>query len=162
MSTEAAYTFFGVVFLAAGAVILFFLLRQLRRAWHSRQWPRVRGVIRQSDTRRKVFYASPSHPADKVETTVLDFRYDYTVHRQAYTGTRVTLSDKVVKTGRQLQRRVEQFPPGKRVDVYYNPENPAESVLIPGAGLYHFTPLITPLLMMAVGIWLLGMGGLFS
>ncbi len=161
MSAQSAFTAIGLVFLAVGLVILFFLLRQLRRAWQSRQWPRVRGTIQHSGTQRKVFYQSPSHPADRVESTTLDFRYDYTVHRQAYTGTRVTLSDSVIKTGRQLQRRVEQFPPGKTVDVYYNPENPAESVLIPGASLYHFTPLITPLLMIAVGIWLLGMGNAF-
>lgn len=55
-------------------------------------------------------------------------RYDYSINESHFSGRRVAFAS----MSSDHESWIKRFKPGASVDVYYNPENPAESVLIPG------------------------------
>ena len=84
---------------------------------------------------------------------VLDFKYHYSVDNNQISGTRVTYTDGINKSLRAKKKLKKKFEGKKRVKVYYNPKNPHQSVLIPGVGLFNFTPLITSTLFVLAGVY---------
>ena len=65
------------------------------------------------------------------KTYLAKVRYSYSVDGTPYTGGKVSFSQ---YGGRQEHSRqiVQQYPVGKAVDVYYDPEKPETAVLEPG------------------------------
>ena len=61
-------------------------------------------------------------------------KYSYRYNNVDYSGTRASLGGEVMSTSDGwLQRLPKKYPDGKIVDVYVNPDNPAEAVLEPRA-----------------------------
>ena len=85
----------------------------------------------------------------------MNFKYAYRVADRAYQGTRVTYSDGINKTMRALRRLQDRYQGKSRIRVYYNPQNPRQSVLVPGPSLFNFTPLITSTLFVLAGVFIL-------
>ncbi|MCC6146131.1 MAG: DUF3592 domain-containing protein [Anaerolineaceae bacterium] len=137
--------FFFLIILAAGGGLVFFNLRSHRKAELSRDWPGVQGkvtvsTVRETSSTDDDGYASTYyHP--KVE-------FEYEVGGQTHTGKHVSFGG---STGyghpAQAKAKLEHYPVGALVQVYYNPERPSEAVLERQAGGFK--------LGMAIGIVLL-------
>lgn len=156
MDTNLIAMSLGMGFSTIGIVAAILIGSKILKAVASKSWPTVRGQVTSTDL-RTVRYSGHDYDgtADSAQAVVTDFAYDYKVSGESYTGKRVSFSDFVNKTGGALQALQQEFREQAEVDVHYNPRNPADSVLKPGAGIYNFTPLITAGLFLAAGIFLL-------
>lgn len=117
-------TLLGVVFFAMGSGVLIYGVRNLLLADASRNWPTVKGKVTVSKM--------GTHRGDKSTTYSADVAYDYTVNGTRYTGDRVTFGSVSTSSTARARRVLNRYPKGKEVTVYYNPEDPEQSVLEPG------------------------------
>lgn len=90
----------------------------------SLQWPKVTGQLIQCD---KVFHSDGIHFEN---TYSLSAAYTYAVNNQHYTGNQLALwsSDLIGNTGSFAETHAVPCS----VDVYYDPQNPENAILIPG------------------------------
>jgi hypothetical protein len=107
------------------ACIVFALLAALgifaiqRNAARQRSWPTVRGKVERSGV----------HEFQELQRR--DSGPD--VYRTAYRGATAASGARVSSNVQAIARkRAEKYPVGAEVDVHYNPDNPAESVIKPG------------------------------
>ena len=84
----------------------------------------------------------------------MNFNYSYTVANRKYDGSRVTYSDGINKTMRALRKLQDKYQGKSQMQVYYNPKNPNQSVLVPGLSIFNFTPLITSALFILAGVFI--------
>ena len=142
---------FGVAFLGLGVVAGFFLTRSLLKALQSNSWPKTSGKILQAGLKR---VEVSDNSREGHAATQVDYSYTYTVGDKKFTGSRVTFSDRMVKTGGSLHALINELRDGDDVRVSYDPEDPSTSVLKPGPSIYNFTPFITVFLILSVGVGL--------
>ncbi len=91
----------------------------------SASWPAVTGTVTYSR-------AQPTTTENNRKEYRLSVRYSYSVDGKSYSGDRVTASDMYEKTLNAAQERLKKYPAGGEVRVYYDPDNPASSVLETG------------------------------
>ena len=115
----------------------------------SKKWPHVEGEIKKVMVYRKLDDDSASY---NVEVT-----YIYEVEGQKYTSHQIKLD--FVHGARTFvpkifaMMKVEQYEEGNKIDVFYDPLNPNNSIL--EHGLRHFTFWLT--LMVGIGLFLFGL-----
>ena len=144
----------GNCFVLVGVLTGAFFCYRIYQAATSNGWPRVTGELHSTALREAVYRGRQPHGGpDEASAWVVDFRYSYTVAGQAYQGKRVTFSDGINKTMRALRKLQDKYRGKSEIQVYYNPNKPRQSVLVPGLSLYNFTPLITSSLFIAAGIF---------
>ncbi len=142
---------FIVVGLATGA---FFCVR-LTQAAKSKSWPWVIGELESAALRDVVYHGREvDGSADQASARVVDFRYRYRVKNEDYLGSRVTFSDSVNKTSGTLQKLQDQYQGKSQIKVFYRPDQPQQSVLLPGLSIFNFTPMITSALFIAAGVFI--------
>jgi len=117
----------GSVLAAVGFAVAFWLGKPVRdQAAASAAWPSTEGRITRSRLDR-------SHRGGSTSVTA-DIGYEYAVAGAAHEGFRVWIGDDYSSSpGREFRAAVGRYPDGARVTVFYDPADPAESVLEPGA-----------------------------
>lgn len=144
----------GVLVLAIllGLGLMGYGIRNSIDARKSKNWPTVEGKITRSVMTEKL-------EDDSRTSYTLHVGYEYTIDRSRFTGKqfkghRIWFSSHSFYDPDEAMRQLEQYPIGKKVTVFYHPEDPGKSVLVPGKWLQN-TPLI------AVGLFFLSLGSLF-
>ena len=146
----------GSCFILVGVATGVFFCYRIFQSLLSRQWPSVTGQLLSSELREVVYRGRDAGGGpDEASAWVVDFSYRYSLRGTDYTGTRVTFSDGINKTMRALRKLQASYAGKSDILVYYNPSNPAQSVLVPGPSLFNFTPLITSSLFVAAGVFIL-------
>ena len=145
----------GSCFVLVGVLTGAFFCYRIYLAGSSQRWPFVLGDLESADLREAVYRGREvGGGADQASAWRVDFKYSYTVADTKYQGTRVTFSDSVNKTMRSLRALQNHYRGRSQVKVYYNPKNPAQSLLLPGLSVFNFTPLITSALFIAAGVFI--------
>ncbi|MBN1416262.1 MAG: DUF3592 domain-containing protein [Bacteroidales bacterium] len=116
----------GIIFaIIGGAIFIFFALPPLQYAAASKSWPAVPGTITRSEV--KVWQRDGNTHYEP------DIAYSYMVEGKRYSSSKITVGDgsldNNVKRAKSLQA---EYPAGKEVDVYYDPDLPESAVLQPG------------------------------
>lgn len=111
-----------------------------RRGTATQSWPTTNGVITSSQIYE-------SHDDEGGVSYGLNATYDYTVDDRRYAGDRIKFVD-YTSSRRYALDLQEKYARGTEVTVYYDPADPASSILEPGAGWVQYL--------------LLGMGVCFS
>ena len=62
----------------------------------------------------------------------MELRYSYEVEEQTYEGHRLRFGSDSHDERSDAQKEQRQFPEGKKVPVYYDPEKPGRAVLVRG------------------------------
>jgi hypothetical protein len=111
----------------------------------SLKWPITQGNITFSEIKAtsKIgpgYYYSP------------DVRYRYTVNGKDYNGNKVIAADYSSSSASRAGKITRQFKKGSNVNVYYNPENTSEAVLMPGGTLLTYVPFCFGIIATASGI----------
>lgn len=134
-------TLIGVfIFGLVGMGLLIAGILSYNKARATQSWPTVTGTIRSAQIVEK---------RDEDGTTYgLSVNYDYVVADRPYSGSRIALSDYTSSSRRYALGLQEKYGVGTQVTVYYNPADPFDSVLEPGANWVQYL--------------LLGMGCCFS
>lgn len=115
------------VFLAIGAALLYSTIKARLKVDAARQWPVTKAAVLTSEiledyTRTATGTVNPTYtPA---------VNYEYQVAGQKFTNARVVFG-KIKFPFLEASDVLTHFPVGAEVDVYYNPEDPADSVLLP-------------------------------
>lgn len=116
----------GLLFTIFGGVTFFLWgLPPLQYSNTSKNWPSVTGTVTQSEisTWRK---DGKTHYQPKIV-------YTYIVDDKTYTSSKITVGDSPFDTNISPAKDIQQeYPVGKIVDVFYDPEAPASAALKPG------------------------------
>ena len=116
----------ALVCLLISAGFLYDMLRVRRAMEASKAWVKVEGDIVRSEAK-----IPPSHTSDDqsdVDPVVL---YRYRVGDQIHQGGRVKFGGQPSLSRAMAETLVAKYPPGVRVDVYYDPLDPNSAVLEP-------------------------------
>jgi hypothetical protein len=116
-----------------GIIILgVFGISNWQRDWRSLHWPATSGVIRSATLERSRL----NGPGARQNYFRADILYDYQVAGVQYSGTRVSFGGLWrIYFNRsnewQATRILNRYPEGKKVAVFYNPNDPAVAILEP-------------------------------
>ena len=128
----------GMLALIAGTVVGVAAVAMIAVARTSRRWPTVPGRIVRSEIRdgRAVI------------------RFVYTVQGEEHEGFDVAAGDWPYRSAGSAVRRVQQYPVGAQVNVYYNPSQPSVAMLVPGlvADVFYLPVVATLLMFVAVSL----------
>jgi hypothetical protein len=140
---------FGIGFPALGMVAIIYGLRLLAKGRASLNWPSTQGHIAKSmvENRLTSGYRGTS--------TIFEAQIEY-----RYTIAGIGRWSKIISIGTTLgwgiekfaERLVAKYPVGKVVDVFYNPENPNEAVLIRGTTFGTYLAILMGLAFMICGL----------
>jgi len=121
------FTFcFAPVFMIVGLGIVCFGFHQLHYARASLSWETCEGTITHSEVTRH-----QGSGKNRRTTYGVSICYDYTVGDKKYTGDRYRYGDYNSSSSR-ASGIVNEHPVGAVVKVYYSPDEPERSVLVPG------------------------------
>lgn len=128
-----------------GSFLIFVQFTRLEKANAQKSWPQTNGIIVRSEV-------AQNRGAWPVIT------YEYTINGKPFTGSsslkfpgfggRTSRLDAAKKT-------IAKYPPGQKVPVYYNPQNPALSMLRPGPTWDIFGQLGLGMTLLATGMFFL-------
>ncbi len=116
----------GIIFAIVGAaVFLLFALPPLQYSVASKDWPSVQGTITRSEV--------DIWKRDGNTHYEPDIAYSYTVDDKKYSSSKITVGDPPLDNNVTKAKQVQaEYPVGKEVVVYYDPELPESSALKPG------------------------------
>jgi hypothetical protein len=107
--------------LLVNALLLALIFYTQRKAERARRWPSTNGLIMSSSVE------SPAGRPDQAPAQYPAVSYAYQVGGQAFQGERIAPGPET--SGSDAHRRAAPYIAGAAVTVFYNPQNPAESVL---------------------------------
>lgn len=143
-------------FMGLGVLLLAFAVQ--RQVWAAKNWRVASGKILASDVEEYQQW-DIEHGRSRRRTM---FRpsvvYKFEVNGQAYINDEITLGAQMsISIPGMFQSTLNKYPEGKTVQVYYNPDNPTESVLeLRAGGVWFF--LIVALILFASAFWASGIG----
>ena len=113
----------------AGVMAIFFGVRGLLRAHASENWPSVEGRIVQSEVKKRGSGANSS------KRFYAEVSYEFSVDGATFTGNRIVFEYLRKGSITQAKGIVNRYRKGKKVTVFYMPEDPEQCVLQPGLQL---------------------------
>jgi hypothetical protein len=116
----------GLVFVGVGLYTSARGLFHHQRARESKHWPSVSGQI----TAARIEHQSDSHGSGEYYPRIT---YEYSVDGQRYESERVIFGGPLASSHFRAGREVSRHRPGKQVTVYFDPNDPMQSVLKAGA-----------------------------
>jgi len=129
-------------FIVVGLVITAYGWKTYQKGKTKRQWPSVTGEI------------TGALLASEENDLLPDIRFRYTVDAQSYEG-RLEFPAGTTPMPGFAHHQLEKYPLGSQVAVYYNPQDPAQATLEPGANDDWMV------LAIGIGVTLLGILALF-
>jgi hypothetical protein len=142
---EAPFVTACVGFALVAAVVIFAIQRNVARM---SAWPTARGRIEFAGTRQ---FEQLDDDGSRWRTRHrIDVRYSYDVNGLSYAGDKTGTTGRASTTTPWVLGRGARYVAGDAVDIHYNPENPAESVLRPRTGPLWLLWLI-PVAVLALG-----------
>ena len=151
---------FGLIFGAlfgGGAFLLVRNVPMIVEGWQSRSWPVAVGNVQESAAVSKPVVSSARRGT--VGTHVVRLRYEFAVDGRTFTGTRQSLDDVgIIKTEEQSRSEAGALPAGSSVRVFYDPSDPAISLLTPGVPIGGVISSVFGLLLIAAGSAMVAVG----
>lgn len=139
---------FAIIFICIGVGVTILGSRVLKKSKASTGWPTVEGTVTSAETR------IARHPAgDRARSsTKAVVVYSYSVEGIKYSSDRISFVQDGAGSGHEAHQIVRRYPFGKKVKVYFNPDDPRVSVLEPGMSLSSFMPLGAGVVFIIVGV----------
>jgi hypothetical protein len=132
--------FAAVLFVLVGLVCGVVSFQNFRRARETAGWPSVRGEILNVEVKLTGGYYYPT------------VSYAYTVGGRELIGDRIRVKDNGSDSYDIAEEGIEGLAQGNVVEVYFNPSDPAESVLQPGAGYQEHAMLVISVVTFVMGV----------
>jgi hypothetical protein len=136
---------FMVLFVLIGGGLSYWGWNILQDARASTSWPTVQGGITSSE----VTVSSDSEGADSYSPEVT---YRFQIDGQIFASSQIKFGENSYGSRRKAQEIVNQYPVGKQVMVYYEPERPTNAVLEPGVSAGSYLVLGLGLFFTAIGL----------
>ena len=149
MSAKQSSPVVGIIFAAVMIVggwytYQLFTKPMADKAEASESWTKTEGAI--------IHSAIEKNRGSKGKTTYsADIRYEFYVHDSLFEGYRVTFGNVSRSSSDNAKETLRKYPVRKKVDVYYDPEFPGESVLIKGGNMWTSIIKYSPWLLILFG-----------
>jgi hypothetical protein len=119
------------IFLLIGIGLTYWGWTILQNARASASWPTADGIV----TRSQVTHSTDAEGGDSYQPQVT---YTYSANNSTYENNTIKFGENSYSSRRKADEIAANYPIGKSVTVYYDPEKPDRSVLEPGvsAGSY--------------------------
>ncbi|MGB2927003.1 MAG: DUF3592 domain-containing protein [Limnothrix sp.] len=146
---------FSGILMFGGLALIFFGRDVLKEAKISKQWPIASGEV-QSVSLKPGVSSSKNNP--EYHYTI---SYVYEVDGQLYQGDRhslgegTTASEKFPNENEAIAAAQRDYPVGRKIEVYYNPQKPGVAVLKPGVNFSAYIPFVLGFVMLPSGVILL-------
>jgi hypothetical protein len=116
----------GLIFALTGALVFYFFgLPPLKYGYKSKSWPKTEGTITQSEISSWMKDGNAQYDAR--------INYSYTVDGKKYNSSKVNTGGSYSGSSMSKAKEiVAEYPTGKTVDVFYDPEVPDSAALQPG------------------------------
>ena len=118
---------FILVFFAFGLWAMAAGVRMGVEGWQARSWPVARGRMIRSGVKE---YRTVKNI--RVARLCLQLEYLYMVGERGLEGSRLDAGWRCFASEERIREKLAQYPPGKELQVYYNPEKEDVSMLEPG------------------------------
>ncbi|ALG67561.1 DUF3592 domain-containing protein [Beggiatoa leptomitoformis] len=147
---NSLFSIFAWLIIIMGMSLLFIGANEFNNAQHSTHWLETTGKIIQSDISQKLT------SRDQTEHIIYSphIRYEYTIEGRIYQADRVNFLPQAT-TQSAAEAVNKQYPIGKIVTVYFNPDDIKIAVLETGATIQNYEPLIIGGVLLLLGIVLL-------
>ena len=120
---EATFKILGLAILAAGLLLM---RKRLIMGLRSQSWPATNGVVISAE---RVF--SGTSVEDGEPTYNVKVEYSYMVDGREYHGDLIEPLPSL-KSAEQAARVVDRYRPGAEVEIFFDPADPSQSLLVPG------------------------------
>jgi hypothetical protein len=117
------------IFILIGAAVLWFGVAEFLKAKEAASWKSVDGVILQSEVKSDIRETRENNRTRKYRVFWAEVKFQYQVDGKEQIGNRIRFGEFESDSPESAELDVEKFPIGKSVAVFFNPENPSESVL---------------------------------
>jgi hypothetical protein len=107
---------------SVGVVLLAILSPTLLRAWRLRRWRPAAATVLES-------WLDDGGGDPRNRRAKFCIRYRYTVAGIVHKGERLAFTSPIYRNTVKAQRVQDTLPPGKRIEVWYNPADPADVVI---------------------------------
>jgi hypothetical protein len=123
------------------AALLWIGATQITRSVLAMNWPTTEGQVTGSTIVKRL--NDDSKPSPVAATHYPEVEYTYSVNNHKYVSRRITFGDAFKLNPEKVVRR---YPAGRRITVFYKPDNPSISVLEPGLQVESIEKLLLGLL----------------
>ena len=135
----------GVIFITVG----FFVVKHSQSV---KKWPACKGVVIES----KVVSHFDSESNQSMYAPAITYTYE--VGGKRYQNSDYAFMTVSYSDPSKAEEIVKRFPPGKKVIVYYNPENPYKAVLTRNTSLMIYIPAVLGIVFAVIGMGLILFG----
>ena len=132
---------YAIVFAAVGLTIFFMSIGNKSMAKKSDSWPSTKGLVTSSEFKRAIFVIDSNFAKKRKPTKYykLKVAYEYEVDGETYTSNNVSFMSNYIH--RDMRSAIkDKFEEGRPIQVYYDPNNAEEAVLIKGVNDYNKNP----------------------
>jgi hypothetical protein len=98
---------------------------QMKKSRAAASWPSAPGTIRKAELGRD---QAVDHEATATLTLCIEYNFQASGHE--HVGTRIRFDETLYHSTKEAQKALSQYPVGGPVTVYFDPNNPAECVLM--------------------------------
>ncbi|BBB33437.1 hypothetical protein TTHT_1994 [Thermotomaculum hydrothermale] len=142
----------GIIFLMVGVLLFVVGYIFIKQAKKVEKWPSVKGVVVES----KVVSHLDSESNQTMYAPAITYRYK--VDGKEYTCSDYGALNISYSFASEAERIVNNYPEGKEVIVYYNPENPYKAVLVKNKSFLIYIPQVLGGIFTIIGAGLLFFG----
>jgi Protein of unknown function (DUF3592) len=135
------HRFGAIVLVISGSISGYFLFQKCLSARATGAWPSVSGLITKAEVGTR-----------GVSSYYADVSYSYEVGGREFTGHRIDRSNFGYSARDGAEQAIQGLAPGQWVAVHFDPSDPAQSVLRPGAGAQDYLLLLVPILSLFIGL----------
>lgn len=130
-----------------GGIFTYNAVSMRMKARKARLWPTTKANITSCEVKEDILRSSTG---SILNVYYVEISYDYTVNGVPLTGHRITLGSPHYDY-QSASSIHDRFAVGSEVDVYYDPKNPANSVLVPYAK-HAMRSLVPGIFFLAIGV----------
>ncbi len=141
----------AAVVAVAGVAGVYFFGRPVLRAWRARSWPKVQGHV----TKAHIDEVTAGMPGSRKMRYILRVGYTYPVNGATRSGNRLGFfaGQGLFQMNTSALDEKKKYPVGGAVDVRYDPDDPAEAVLITAVPLPWGAAFVLAVLFLLTGVW---------
>ena len=138
---------FAIPFILFGAIFAVWGIYEFIGGMASEDWPATEGAIVRSGVS-----VDKGDSKDAEPRYIASVEYDYVVNDYEYTGDRIAFESQSFFEENAAKKIIRKYPVGKKVQVFYDPDKPHNSVLEPGTTSNSFLPIVFGIIIMLFGV----------
>ena len=131
----------GSLFFLIGSIATIWGVKTFLSAQATEEWPQVEGKVTASEVTRKRTRGGGKGIKQRKTNYTAEISYDYVIDGEALSSDRFSYGNYSSSNRENADSIVAEFPVGKTVPVFYDPENPESAVLKMGGNFLTYLPL---------------------